>query len=209
MALVKDNNNSISAITAAAAIPAGAMTLIKEQTASSSSTIDFVDGTSDVVLDSTYPIYIFKFINIHPSGDGVRLQFQGNVAGGSGYNETMTTTSFRAFHNEAGNDQNLEYIAGTDQAQGTGFQDISDYGGGSGGADETASGELWLFGLSSTTYVKHFMARASTYLNSDYQSQKYHAGYFNTTSAIDEIQFKMDSGNIDSGTIKLYGIKDS
>ena len=95
------------------------------------------------------------------------------------------------------------------QAQGTGFQDISDYGGGSGGADETASGELWLFGLSSTTYVKHFMARASTYLNSDYQSQKYHAGYFNTTSAIDEIQFKMDSGNIDSGTIKLYGIKDS
>jgi len=209
MALVKYNNNSISAITAAAAIPAGAMTLIKEQTASSSSTIDFVDGTSDVVLDSTYPIYIFKFINIHPSGDGVRLQFQGNVAGGSGYNETMTTTSFRAFHNEAGNDQNLEYIAGTDQAQGTGFQDISDYGGGSGGADETASGELWLFGLSSTTYVKHFMARASTYLNSDYQSQKYHAGYFNTTSAIDEIQFKMDSGNIDSGTIKLYGIKDS
>ena len=209
MALVKYNNNSVSAITSAAAMPAGAMTLIKEQTASSTSTISFVDGTSDVVLDSTYPIYIFKFINIHPSGDGVRLQFQGNVAGGSGYNETMTTTSFRAFHNEAGNDQNLEYIAGTDQAQGTGFQDISDYGGGSGGADETASGELWLFGLSSTTYVKHFMARASTYLNSDYQSQKYHAGYFNTTSAIDEIQFKMDSGNIDSGTIKLYGIKDS
>ena len=209
MALVKYNNNSISAITAAAAIPAGAMTLIKEQTASSSSTISFVDGTSDVTLDSTYPIYLFKFINIHPSGDGVRLQFQGNVAGGSGYNETMTTTSFRAFHNEAGNDQDLAYIAGTDQAQGTGFQDISDYGGGSGGADETASGELWLFGLSSTTYVKHFMARASTYLNSDYHSQKYHAGYFNTTSAIDEIQFKMDSGNIDSGTIKLYGIKDS
>jgi hypothetical protein len=209
MALVKYNNNSISAITAASSLPSAALTLIKSQTASSSSTISFVDGTSDVVLDSTYPIYIFKFINIHPSGDGVRLQFQGNVAGGSGYNETMTTTSFRAFHNEAGNDQNLEYIAGTDQAQGTGFQDISDYGGGSGGADETASGELWLFGLSSTTYVKHFMARASTYLNSDYQSQKYHAGYFNTTSAIDEIQFKMDSGNIDAGTIKLYGIKDS
>ena len=209
MALVKYNNNSLSSVTSVAGLANGAMTLIKSQTASSSSTIDFVDGTSDVVLDSTYPIYIFKFINIHPSGDGVRLQFQGNVAGGSGYNETMTTTSFRAFHNEAGNDQNLEYIAGTDQAQGTGFQDISDYGGGSGGADETASGELWLFGLSSTTYVKHFMARASTYLNSDYQSQKYHAGYFNTTSAIDEIQFKMDSGNIDSGTIKLYGIKDS
>ena len=187
----------------------GDMVLIKTLTASSDSTLEFEDGTDDVVLDNTYPIYLFKFINIHPSGDGVRIQFQGNAAGGSGYNETMTTTSFRAFHNEAGNDQNLEYIAGTDQAQGTGFQDISDYGGGSGGADECASGELWLFDPSSTTFIKHFMASASTYLNSDYQSQKYHAGYFNTTSAIDEIQFKFDSGNIDSGTIKLYGIKDS
>ena len=209
MALVKYNNNSISAITAASSLPSAALTLIKSQTASSSATISFVHGTSDVVLDSTYPIYLFKFINIHPSGDGVRLQFQGNAAGGSGYNETMTTTSFRAYHNEGGSDTGLEYVAGTDQAQGTGFQDISDYGGGSGGADETASGELWLFNPSSTTFVKHFIARASTYLNSDYHSQKYHAGYFNTTSAIDEIQFKMDSGNIDAGTIKLYGIKDS
>ena len=206
MALVKYNNNSISAITAAASVPSAAMTLIKSQTASSSSTISFVDGTSDLVLDSTYPIYLFKFINIHPSGDGVRLQFQGNAAGGSGYNETMTTTSFRAYHNEAGTDTGLEYVAGTDQAQGTGFQDITDYGGGSGGADETASGELWLFNPSSTTYVKHFMARASTYLNSDYQSQKYHAGYFNTTSAIDEIQFKMSSGEIQGGTIQLFGV---
>jgi len=187
----------------------GVWTLIKTLTASADSTLDFIDGTDDVVLDSTYPIYRFSFINIHPSGDGVRLQFQGNAAGGSGFNETMTTTSFRAYHDEADSDTGLEYVTGTDQAQGTGFQDITDYGGGSGGADECASGELWLFGLSSTTFIKHFMAKASTYLNSDYQSQKYHAGYFNTTSAIDEIQFKMDSGNIDSGKIKLYGLGDS
>ena len=135
----------------------GSMVLIKTLTASDGdATLDFVDGTDDVVLDNTYPTYLFKFISIHPSGDGVRLQFQGNAAGGSGYNETMTTTSFRAFHNEAGNDTGLEYVAGTDQAQGTGFQDITDYGGGSGTADETASGELWLFNPSSTTFVKHF-----------------------------------------------------
>jgi len=182
----------------------GNLVLISEQTASGSASISFTSG-----IDSTYPIYKFEFINIHPSGDGVRLQFQGNAVGESGFNETMTTTSFRAFHDEAGSDADLQYVPGTDQAQGTGFQDITDYGGGSGGADECASGELWLFGLSSTTFVKHFMAKASTYLLTDYQSQKYHAGYFNTISAIDEIQFKMSSGNIDSGTIKLYGIKDS
>ena len=49
MALVKYNNNSISAVTSAAAIPSGAMTLIKTLTASSSSTLSFVDGSSDVV----------------------------------------------------------------------------------------------------------------------------------------------------------------
>ena len=207
MALVKYNNNSLSAVTAASSLPTGAMTLIKSQTASSSATISFVDGTSDVVLDSTYPIYVFKYIGIHPETDGTRLGFQGNAAGGSGYNETMTTTSFRAFHNEGGSDTGLEYRTGEDQAQGTGFQDVSDYCGN--GNDESLSGELWLFNPSSTTYVKHFTSTSNTYQNSDYSIQRFVAGYFNLTSAIDEIQFKMTSGDIDSGTFKLYGIKDS
>ena len=73
MALVKYNNNSISAITDIADSIKGAMTLIKSQTASSSSTISFVDGTSDVVLDNTYPIYLFTFTNIHPATDRVNL----------------------------------------------------------------------------------------------------------------------------------------
>ena len=207
MALVKYNNNSISAITAASGLSSGAMTLIKSQTASSSSTISFVDGTSDVVLDSTYPIYLFKFINIHPSGDGVRLQFQGNVAGGSGYNETMTTTAFRAFHNEGGSDTGLEYVAGSDLAQATGFQQLT--GSVGNGNDESCAGELWLFSPSSTTYVKHFISRASVYEGSNYAMEVNVGGYCNVTAAIDAVQFKFDSGNIDAGTFKLYGIKDS
>jgi len=75
MALVKYNNNSISSITAASSLPTGAMTLIKSQTAdASTATLSFVNGTSDVVLDSTYPIYLFKFINVHPNGDGDILE---------------------------------------------------------------------------------------------------------------------------------------
>ena len=100
MALVKYNNNSLSAITAASSLPTGAMTLIKEVTASSSGTIQFQDGSSDVVLDSTYPIYLFKIINMHPSVDNHIFEFQGNAAGGSGYNETMTTTWHRSWHAE-------------------------------------------------------------------------------------------------------------
>jgi len=210
MALVKYNNNSISAITAASSLTTGAMTLIKEVTASSDSTISFVDGTSDVVLDSTYPIYLFKFINIHPSNDGAQFTFQGNAAGGSGYNETITSTMFYANHNEADNDTTLSYRTQADQAQGTSFQQLTTYGIGFGN-DASLSGYLRLFNPSSTTFVKHFMGRVNNEYDSSaaYTVDAYVAGYFNTTSAIDEIQFKGSAGNIDAGTIKLYGIKDS
>ncbi len=209
MALVKYNNNSISAVTSASSIPSGAMTHIKTLTASSSSTLSFVDGSSDVVLDSTYPIYLFKFINVHPATNGAAFTFQANASGGSGYNETITSTQFQAYHKEDGSASGLGYNSGNDQANGTSFQKLN--GNIRNDNDASGSGELWLYGISSTTFVKHFMAvmvepedGSPTPL-----ANLYTAGYFNTTSALDEFQFKFSSGNIDSGKIKLYGIKDS
>ena len=206
MALVKYNNNSLSAITSAAAIPAGAMTLIKEQTASSSSTISFVHGTSDVVLDSTYPIYVFKFINIHPAND--QASFQVNFRdGGSSYDATKTTSNFRAYHNEAGSDTSLGYFTSEDLAQSTSDQIIGRTVGNDN--DQSCTGEIFLFSPSSTTFVKHFLIRSSVTEHGNYYVDYHIAGYCNTTTAIDGVQFKFDSGNIDAGTIKLYGIKDS
>jgi hypothetical protein len=206
MALVKYNNNSISAVTSAASIPSGAMTLIKTITASSDSTISFVDGSSDVVLDSTYPIYLFKFINIHPATDNVRFTV-GFRDGDTNYDAVKTTTFYRAYHDEADTSAALEYRTGDDLAQSTDFQRLA---GGVGNAnDESCSGYLHLFNPSSTTFVKHFMARTQLIEQSGFSVDNYVAGYCNTTTAIDAVQFKMSSGNIDSGTIKLYGIKDS
>jgi len=206
MALVKYNNNSISTISSAGQLASGSLVPIKTLTASSSSTLSFVDGSNGVVLDNTYPIYKFEFINIHPATNNVTFGFQANTSGGSGYNETMTTTNFRAYHFES-DSSGVDYIADNDQAQGTGFQIIcGDVGNVS---DESIAGVLHLFNPSSTTFVKHFMSRFVGNTSSDYAIDMYTAGYFNTTSAIDEIQFKMSSGNIDSGKIKLYGIKDS
>ncbi len=204
-AIIRYVNNSLASVDDVSAID-GDMVLIKTLTASSSATLSFVDGTSDVVLDSTYPIYLFKFINIHPATDATTFTFQGNAAGGSGYNETMTTTFFVANHDEGDSSTDLSYQSGIDQAQGTSFQRLAKIGNGN---DECASGELWLFNPSSTTYVKHFMCTSQEYHDENLSEQNHVAGYFNTTSAIDEIQFKMASGNIDAGTIKLYGIKDS
>ena len=207
MALVKYNNNSISAVTAAAAIPSGSLVPIKTLTASSSATLSFVHGTDGVVLDSTYPIYKFEFINIHPSTDGTAFSFQSSTNSGSSYGITATTTAFIALHNEANSSAALQYQAGDDEAQSTNFLRLSSSGGN--GNDESMSGELKIFSPSSSTFVKHFMATTQFYHDGDISINWFTSGYFNTTSAVDAIQFKMNSGNIDAGKIKLYGIKDS
>ena len=200
--LVKHNNNSISAITSAGQLAQGKMTLLQTQTASSSSSIDFTSN-----IDSTYPIYLFKLINIHGATDDTQFKFQGNASGGSGFNETITSTYFKSGQNEAGSYSILGYGTGSDQAQGTSYQTISENMGNAN--DECGSGELFLFNPSDTTFVKHFLVRFQHQQHASQSYDSYTAGYFNTTSAIDEISFKFASGNIDSGTIKLYGIKGS
>nr|BAR15773.1 hypothetical protein [uncultured Mediterranean phage uvMED] len=207
MALVKYNNNSISAVTSAASIPSGAMTHIKTLTASSSSTLSFVDGSSDVVLDSTYPIYVFKFINIHPATDSTHFQFNMSVDGGSNYNVTKTSTMFRAWHKEDDSAYALAYDAGYDLAQSTAFQPLAQEV--SNDNDNDCVGTLTIYNPSSTTFVKHFISTLNMVNAEPITMIMYGAGYGNTTSAVDAIRFKMSSGDIDSGKIKLYGIKDS
>jgi len=208
MALVKYNNNSISSVTATAGLSSGAMTLIKSQTASSSANISFVHGTSDVVLDNTYPIYLFKFIGVHPATQNVDFVFNGSTDTGSNYNVTKTSTYFYATHSEADDIASMAYEADKDLAQSTAFQELASLIGNDN--DQSGSGELYLFNPSSTTYVKHFIVSSNSARASSVRSRnQYVAGYFNTTSAIDAIQFKMSSGNIDSGVIKMYGLSKS
>ena len=202
MALKFAVNNSLSAVTSLpTAIPTGSMTLLQTQTASSSATIDFTSN-----IDSTYDVYCFKFINIHPATDNVKFQV-GFRDGGSNYDAVKTTTAFRAQHNEGDTQAVLLYDTSNDLAQSTAFQTLE--GGGnalSNDNDHGLSGELYLYNPSSSVFVKHFMARTSATNPNDYALDGFVAGYLNTTVAIDGVQFKVASGNIDSGVIKLYGI---
>jgi len=175
--------------------------LIQSQTASGDASISFTSG-----IDSTYDRYMFVFVNINPATNGEDFTFQGSTDGGSNYNLTMTTTTFRAYNQESSSSPALTYAANQDQAQGTNYQAIGHYLGN--GADLSASGVLHLFSPSSTTYIKHFYSRASVADGSATTTLNdwYSAGYFNTTSAINAVSFKMASGNFD-GTLKLYGVK--
>ena len=176
--------------------------LISEQTASSSASIEFTSG-----IDSTYPIYKFEFINIHPATDGSVFEFNFSTDSGSNYNVTKTTTAFYAEHDEADTVTSLTYSTGADLAQSTNFQRLAPAVGN--GSDENTSGTFQLFNPSSTTYVKHFISNINQYHFDNYTQNWYVAGYGNTTSAINAIRFQFSSGNIDDGIIKMYGIKDS
>jgi len=200
MALKFAVNNSLSAITSLpSGISGGALNLISTQTASASASISFTSG-----IDSTYDSYMFKFINMHPATDTAYLTFQGSTNSGSSYGVTITSTAFYARQIESGGNTELSYNGSADLAQSTSYQRISQ--GVGNGNDESCSGELFIYNPLSTTFIKHFMGRMPTYQSGDYIYDQYTAGYFNSTSALDAFDFKFSSGNIDAGTIKMYGV---
>ena len=183
----------------------GSMVFMKKLTASSSATLSFVDGSGGVDF-STYKEYLFTFNNIHPDGDQRDLTFNGSIDSGSNYNVTKTTTWFEALHWEDASAAQIGYGASLDLAQSTAFQTISS---GLGNAnDDSCNGFMHLFNPSSTTFVKHFTCTSSFNYRIGVPGEvsSHIAGYFNTTSAVDAVQFKMESGNVDAGTICLYGI---
>ena len=206
MSIVKLNNQAVKNATSFGSISSlGSMVFIKKLTASSSATLSFVDGSDGVVLDNTYKEYVFTFKDIHQSIDQAYFQFNFSTDGGSNYNVTKTTSAFNAFHTESDSTE-FVYASTTDIAQSTNFASLSILTGN--GDDENQSGVFHLFNPSSTTFVKHFISdlqcnyRVGLPASVNYKV----AGYGNTTSAIDAIQFKFSSGNIDAGDICLYGI---
>ena len=205
MALVKLNNRGVRSVTDFGGTTAlGTYTFIKKITASSSSTVSFVDGSSSVVLDDTYKEYLFTFKNIHPSASDPFFEINFSIDSGSNYNVAITSSLWVAYHNEGGSATGLVYNSSHDSAQDTdGTRILTSQGNGN---DESFSGYMYLFNPSSTTFVKHFLTRVSEYGSTSYIYDFNSAGYGNTTSAIDAVQFAYNTGNIDAGIITLYGI---
>ncbi len=178
-------------------IGGGSLTHISTQTASSSATLSFTSG-----IDSTYDVYCFKFYNIHPGTDNTHFSV-GFRDGSTDYDASKTSSFFEVYQNEAGTSTSLAYVTDYDLSNATGVQSIGYIGNEN---DESCAGTLHLYDPSSTTFVKHFIATTPGYHGSNLALTSYVAGYCNTTAAIDGVQFSMTSGNIDSGTFKMYGV---
>jgi|TARA_B110000858_G_C17587418_1_gene374088 hypothetical protein len=197
MGLISNGTTLLDA--GALGVSTGSLVLLASQTASTSASLSFTSG-----IDSTYDSYVFKFSNIHPQTNTARLVFQGDTGTNTNYNQNITSTFFTSQHKEDGSGGSLGYETSFDQNGGTAFQPVT---AGIGNlADENMNGELTIFNPSSSTFSKHFAATTQTNYNLEWSMNNFIAGVFNVTTAFTRFQFKMSSGNIDSGIIKLYGV---
>ena len=203
MSIVTLNDRGVRSVTTFGSVNAGSMIFISKVTASSSATIDFTSG-----IDSTYKEYVFTFNNIEPATDGADFSFQVETGTNSDYNQTITSSYFRAYHHEADSAAAIEYVTGKDLAQSTNFQVLAGAvgNGADDNNDECASGKMHLFNPSSTTFVKHFTSHINMYENGNSCHTIFVGGYINDTTAITRVRFKFSSGNIATGDICLYGI---
>lgn len=204
MGVISNGTTLLDAGSLDSGVSQGKLVHIKTLTASNSADLTFTHGSSDVVFDSTYKAYIFKFVEIHPVTDEQAFGFNAST-NNSDYNVNKHTTFYRAQHLENDAGTAFEYVAADDLANGTGEAKISNLCGSD--ADQNISGEMYVFEPSSTTFVKHIKAVVnSCFTDSEASANLFMAGYINTTSAVTSVRFKFASGNIDSGTIKLYGV---
>ena len=194
--LTSDGSGNLSSVNSAIG---ATMTFISSQTASSSASISFTTG-----IDSTYDEYVFYCVNMHPSSDGVVFEWQVSSDGGSSYGMTITSTAYRAYHYESGA-YGLSYVAGDDLAQSTDYQHAIEQVGND--ADQSCSGILQLYSPSSTTSVKTWLSHFHSCHKGNVTNDEYTSGYVNSTSAVNAIDFRMAAGNVDAGTIYMYGIK--
>ena len=183
------------ALLAAAGVSTSDVVLLATQTASSDASLAFTSG-----IDSTYKEYIFSFENMHSTNDGANFTFQA----GASYNTSITSAAFRSENSDSGSN-NFGFAAANIQGNGTGEQMM--YHELDNDNDSCVSGELHLFNPSSTTYVKQWFSRVQGSKNSDTSMEVYTSGYLNTTSALTQVRFTIASGSIQSGTIKMYGVK--
>ena len=200
MGVISNGTTLLDAGAIDSGIAQGAMTLISTTTVSNAATLSITSG-----INSTYKTYVFKLINVHAANDALAgFTFQVSTNGGTGYGIEITSSYFRATHDEDGSGGALAYQGSQDLAEGTGFQNIT--AGDGNDNDQSSSGTLTLYNPADTTFVKHFMAFTNSYHAGDKTRNVFTAGYINSTSAVNAIQFKFSAGNIDTGTVKMYGI---
>ena len=167
----------------------GPWQFISSVTASNSASVAFTSG-----ITSTYDVYMITGVGIVPTTDATVLNSRFSTNSGSSY-ITSGYDSFNANLGSMGAHTSDRMIL----TEGLGL---------SNNTSRVASMLLYLYRPSGSGYK----TISSTVSFADRNNTPYHAvriGSSNTTTAVNAIQFYMASGNISTGTFRLYGLNNS
>lgn len=180
--------------------PAGAYELLSTLTASSSASLDFTS-----VMNSNYNSYVCVLSDILPATDNVELWLRTSTNNGSSFDSSANNYEWSQ-NNFLISSAPASAYEGTDSD--TKFRMIDDSAGIGNAAACAASGKIEIFNAAGTAANK-FLKSEIRYKTSGgggstgKMSLTY--GHRDATSDIDAFQLLMSSGNIASGSARLYG----
>lgn len=174
------------------------MVLIKTQTISSSvSSVDFVNGSSDVVFDSTYKTYqcVFEDVFLSATGNKLRLRVSddtGSTFESSGYLSHV----YRNFNGSS---------TGSALETATTSVNLNQVNVGTSLATGTMNGTVTFHNPSAAKDPQV----STLALGSDgtFSVAAQGGGTYNTVGAIDAFQFFPTAGTINGGIFSLYGVR--
>lgn len=175
------------------------LVLISQQSASSSTSIDFTSG-----IDSTYDLYIVDIIYAVPASANTSLNLQTSTNGGSSYDGSSSYSYAYSLYSTNNTREDARstsaaaiLLSGAELGNDT---------------SEGFCGRVFIYQPSNTTRKKQ-VSWSGSYITSvgdgGHLATIQGSGLRAATADIDAIRFIMSSGNITSGEFKLYGVKRS
>ena len=169
----------------------GGMILLGSQTASSSSSLDFTG-----LISSTYDKYIFEFIGVSPDTNGATLEVLYSSNNGSTWDTSALydTSVYQTADNW--------YSGNASVAAGTYGFVTQAY---SNAASNSINGKLELYDPTSSKY-KMATFQSATYKNDGHFYNNVGSIRYSSTAAVNAVRIQPSSGNISSGTVRLYAM---
>lgn len=174
--------------------------LLSTQTASGSTSIDFVNGTGGVVIDSTYKSYDLEIFNLIPATDNTEIWLRTSSNTGVSYDNGAGNYLYNSILLTVGslvpNQNSATQLALGAASLNTGL-----------GANENMNVLIKITNPAFTGGYKSIYSQQFGVSNVGADPQMSQViGHRLTASAINAIRILMSAGNIASGTFKFYGV---
>lgn len=172
---------------------------IKSVTASGSSAIDFANGVSSVVINSTYDVYAVAFQDVVPVTDGANLMMRTSTDAGSTFAASSSDYVYSGLYSSSSSSSASANVS-------TGANSIVLFPGAASQTERASSGIIYIHNPAGTTSAKRITWQAAGGGTTAQEISITGSGRRDAIADVDAFRFMMSSGNIASGVFSLYGL---